>query len=174
MHFCEKPGATKKLMRFTRGNMQGLSRAPETKEEAQMIYLQLREYEKLLEHALQCLPEEACGLIGGSQDDLGNSYIEKVYLLENTDHSEEHFSLDPGGQLAAVKEMRANGWKPLGNWHNHPASPSRPSEEDIRLAYDSSALYLILSLMERGAPVLNAFRIEGGHVEKKEIRYIQG
>ena len=48
------------------------------------------------------------------------------------------------------------------------------SEEDIRLAYDSSALYLILSLMERGAPVLNAFRIEGGHVEKKEIRYIQG
>ena len=139
-----------------------------------MIYMQLKEYEKLLAHAVKCLPEEACGLIGGSQDDLGNSYIEKVYLLENTAHSEEHFSLDPGGQLAAVKAMRANGRKPLGNWHSHPASPSRPSEEDIRLAYDSSALYLILSLMERSAPVLNAFHIEKDRVEKEEIRYIQG
>lgn len=139
-----------------------------------MIYLQLEEYEKLLEHAVKCLPEEACGLIGGMKDDRGNTYIEKVYLLENTDHSEEHFSLDPRGQLTAVKEMRAKGWKPLGNWHSHPASPSRPSEEDKRLAYDSSALYLILSLMERGAPVLNAFHIEGSRVEREEIRYIQG
>ena len=120
-----------------------------------MIYLQLKEYEKLLAHAVKCLPEEACGLLGGKKDETGNTYIEVVYLLENTDHSEEHFSLDPRGQLAAVKEMRANGWRPLGNWHSHPASPSRPSEEDKRLAYDSSALYMILSLMERGTPVLN-------------------
>ena len=101
-----------------------------------MIYLQLKEYEKLLAHAVKCLPEEACGLLGGKKDETGNTYIEVVYLLENTDHSEEHFSLDPRGQLAAVKEMRANGWRPLGNWHSHPASPSRPSEEDKRLAYD--------------------------------------
>lgn len=139
-----------------------------------MIYLQLKEYEKLLAHAVKCLPEEACGLLGGRKDEAGNTYIEVVYLLENTDHSEEHFSLDPRGQLAAVKEMRANGWRPLGNWHSHPASPSRPSEEDKRLAYDSSALYMILSLMERDTPVLNAFRIENDHVEKEEIRYIQG
>ena len=30
------------------------------------------------------------------------------------------------------------------------------------------------SLMERGTPVLNAFRIENDHVEKEEIRFIQG
>ena len=58
-----------------------------------MIYLQLKEYEKLLAHAVKCLPEEACGLVGGRRDEEGNSYIEKVYLLENTDHSREHFSL---------------------------------------------------------------------------------
>jgi proteasome lid subunit RPN8/RPN11 len=72
-----------------------------------------------------------------------------------------------------VKEMRARVWKPLENWHSHPASSSRPSEEDKRLAYDSSALYLILSLMERSAPVLKAFHIQGDRVEKEEIRYIQ-
>ncbi|MBR4650224.1 MAG: Mov34/MPN/PAD-1 family protein [Prevotella sp.] len=28
----------------------------------------------------------------------------------------------------------------LANWHSHPASPSRPSEEDLRLALDPTIL----------------------------------
>lgn len=55
--------------------------------------------------------------------------------------------------------MRANGYKPLGNWHSHPSLPSRPSEEDISLAYDSQASYMILSLMAEN-PVINTFHIE--------------
>ena len=47
----------------------------------------------------------------------------------------------------------------IGNFHSHPESPSRPSEEDKRLAYDSSVRYLILSLMDMDAPVLNGFEI---------------
>ena len=85
------------------------------------------------------------------------------------DHSNEHFSLDPKEQLAAVKEMRKEGMKPLGNWHSHPETPSRPSEEDKRLSYDSSASYLILSLMEPENPVLNAFHVENGEVRKEEL-----
>ena len=57
--------------------------------------------------------------------------------------------------------MRQNGLAPLGNWHSHPESPSRPSDEDKRLAYDSKASYLILSLQDRVKPVLNSFHIEG-------------
>ena len=56
----------------------------------------------------------------------------------------------------------------MGNWHSHPVSPSRPSQEDIRLAYDSSASYLILSLMEE-EPVLNSFHIEEGVSQKEEL-----
>lgn len=67
--------------------------------------------------------------------------------------------------------MRANGLKPLGNWHSHPESPSRPSEEDKRLAYDSSASYLILSLMDRENPVLNSFHIEGDVSEKRNFMW---
>ena len=65
--------------------------------------------------------------------------------------------------------MRANGLVPLGNWHSHPESPSRPSEEDKRLAYDSTASYMILSLMDNENPVLNSFHIEGTESEKEEI-----
>jgi proteasome lid subunit RPN8/RPN11 len=136
-----------------------------------MVTIQKQDYEKILAHAKENLPEEACGLIAGKIED-GNKVIEKVYLLENIDHSNEHFSLNPKEQLAAVKDMRANGIVPLGNWHSHPESPSRPSEEDKRLAYDSSASYLILSLMELEHPVLNSFHIEGNVSEKEEFQIV--
>ncbi len=77
--------------------------------------------------------------------------------------------MDPKEQLAAIKDMRANGLKPLGNWHSHPSSPSRPSDEDIKLAYDPSASYMIMSLMAEN-PVINSFHIEGGQVAKEDLR----
>lgn len=102
--------------------------------------------------------DEACGLIGGTKDG-DEKHIKKVYLLTNIDESNEHFSMDPKEQLAAVKDMRANGYQLLGNFHSHPESPSRPSEEDKRLAYDSKVNYLILSLMDLENPVLKALSL---------------
>lgn len=133
-----------------------------------MISLKKADYEKILAHAKSCVPEEACGLIAGTKAG-EDKVVEKVYLLTNIDHSNEHFILDPKEQLAAVKDMRANGLMPLGNWHSHPESPSRPSEEDKRLAYDSKASYMILSLMEPEQPVLNSFHIEGDESTKEDL-----
>lgn len=122
-----------------------------------VIELKLADYLEMVRHARALAPIEDCGLLGGTVAD-GVKTVEKVYYLTNTDHSEEHFSLDPKEQFAAVKEMRANGWQLLGNWHSHLASPSRPSEEDKRLAFDSKASYFILSL-HGGEPVLNSFHV---------------
>lgn len=133
-----------------------------------MISMNKADYERMLEHAKSVVPEEACGLIAGTIEE-GNKIIRKVYILTNIDHSNEHFTLDPKEQLAAVKDMRANGFAPLGNWHSHPESPSRPSEEDKRLAYDSKASYMILSLMDADNPVLNSFHIEGDVSTKEEL-----
>lgn len=133
-----------------------------------MIKLTKSDFKKILAHAVKELPDEACGLIAGTVED-GDREIKKVYLLTNIDHSNEHFSLDPKEQLEAIKDMRKNGFVPLGNWHSHPESPSRPSEEDKRLAFDSKASYMILSLMDRENPVLNSFKITGDTAEKEEL-----
>ena len=133
-----------------------------------MIKLTKSDFKKILAHAVKELPDEACGLIAGTVDG-GDKKIKKVYLLTNIDHSNEHFSLDPKEQLEAIKDMRKNGFVPLGNWHSHPESPSRPSEEDKRLAFDSKASYMILSLMDRENPVLNSFKITGDTAEKEEL-----
>ena len=140
------------------------------------IVLKKSDFEKVYEHALKNRPEEACGLIAGIDREDGVREIKKVYLLENIDHTNEHFTISPKDQLTSIKDMRANGLSPLGNWHSHPESPSRPSEEDKRLANDSKASYLILSLMEDGNPVLNAFHVEGElgnrSVRKEDIEII--
>lgn len=132
-----------------------------------MIKLKKSDYEIILAHAKKEAPVEACGLIAGYIED-DNKIIEKVYILTNVDHAEEHFTLDPKEQLTAIKDMRANGYDQLGNWHSHPVSPSRPSDEDKRLAYDSTASYMILSLMDDD-PVLNSFHIEGDTATKEEL-----
>ena len=75
-----------------------------------MLTMTKDDYEKILAHCKEGLPNEACGLIGGTKDG-DEKHIKKVYLLTNIDESNEHFSMDPKEQLAAVKDMRANGYQ---------------------------------------------------------------
>ena len=134
-----------------------------------VIHLKLADYLLMVRHARGVAPVEDCGLLGGTVDGEVKT-VEKVFYLTNTDHSAEHFTLDPKEQFAAVKELRAEGWQLLGNWHSHPASPSRPSEEDKRLAFDSTASYFILSLAG-GEPVLNSFHVDKEkNVTKEDLR----
>ncbi len=133
-----------------------------------MIRLKRRDAEKIVLHARACLPEEACGLIGGTVTADGDKNVEAVFPLTNADHSPEHFSMDPREQVAAIREMRALGLTPLGNFHSHPETPARPSGEDKRLAFDSAAVYMILSLAGE-APVLRAFHIEHGTAEEETL-----
>ena len=134
------------------------------------VRLKQADYDAIAAHARGGLPNEACGLIAGKIDD-DVKIVEKVYFLTNLDNSPEHFSLDPKEQLAAVKDMRANGLVPLGNFHSHPATPARLSEEDIRLAYDSKASYLILSLAEE-TPILKAFGVVGGEAVPQGVEVL--
>ena len=81
------------------------------------ITIRQDDFDRIYEHALSVRPEEACGLIAGEDKENGVREINKVYILTNTDHTNEHFTIDPKEQLAAIKDMRACGLKPLGNWH---------------------------------------------------------
>ncbi len=119
-------------------------------------------YQSILAQAQKDAPKESCGYLLGTDKETAT----ENYPMTNIDHSEEHFSFDPKEQFSAIKYARQKGLKIVGTWHSHPASPSRPSEEDKRLAYDPNILYFILSLAGE-KPVLNAFRIVEGEVTEK-------
>ncbi len=124
-------------------------------------------YNEIVRQARRELPDESCGYLLGKTDEV----LEVNYYMTNADHSPEHFSFLPKEQFAAVRFARKKGWRIVANWHSHPSSPSRPSAEDIRLAYDPSIAYLILSLASE-EPVLNAFRIRNGEVEKLLLEFL--
>lgn len=135
------------------------------------IILKKQDYKEILAHSLKNLPDEACGLLSGHMD--GEiKRIEKVYLLTNVDQSPEYFSLDPREQFAVIKDIRSRNEVLLGNFHSHPGSPSRPSEEDKRLAFDPELSYLILSLLDKENPVLKSFRIKQAEVFEEELQII--
>lgn len=136
-----------------------------------LIKLTKEHYQQIVLQARRESPLECCGLLAGKKTEDSVS-VEKVYPLTNIDQSSEHFSLDPKEQFTALKEMRGEGMELVGNYHSHPATPSRPSEEDKRLAYDTNTLYAILSL-QKEEPVLNFFKITNCDlVEKVEYQVI--
>ena len=120
--------------------------------------------DELIAQAQKDAPDESCGYLLGTAD--GN--VTENYWMENIDHSSEHFSFAPKDQFTALRYAREKGLKILANWHSHPASPSRPSQEDLRLANDPTIRYAILSLLD-GEPKLNSFKILNGEVVDKEI-----
>ena len=129
--------------------------------------------EELIVQAQKDAPDESCGYLlgiispstGGGQ---GEALVTENYWMENADHSREHFSFAPKDQFAALRYAREKGLRILANWHSHPASPSRPSQEDLRLANDPTIRYAILSLLD-GEPKLNSFKILNGEVVDKEV-----
>ena len=122
-----------------------------------MIILKREQFEEIVEHAEKNLPNEDCGLLAGTILDEIRT-VEKIYFLKNIDESPEHFSMDVNEQFETIKDIRANALKLLGNFHSHPSSPARPSEEDKRLVFDRNLSYLILSLANK--PVLKSFRYD--------------
>ena len=109
-------------------------------------------------------PNESCGYLLGR-----DGVVTENFPMENIDHSPEHFSFSPRDQFAALRYARGKGLTILANWHSHPASPSRPSQEDLRLALDPTIRYAILSLHE--GIHLNSFRIQEGQVVDREEHY---
>ena len=122
-----------------------------------MIILSRKNFNLIVEHAKKNLPNEDCGLLGGIIDG-DKKFVEKIYFLTNIDASPEHFSMDAKEQFAAIKDMREKNLKLLGNFHSHPNSPSRPSDEDKRLVFDKNLSYLILSL--ENEPILKSFNFD--------------
>ncbi len=119
--------------------------------------------EKMFAQAKQGLPNEVCGFLAGEKGE-----VTKHYELTNVDASPEHFTMDPKEQFVAVKDIRNEGLTLMACYHSHPETPARPSDEDIRLAYDPNLSYVIMSLKD-GQKNVKSFRIQDMNVEHEKL-----
>ena len=127
-----------------------------------MILLQ-ETVDHLFAHAEREAPIEACGYLAGNGD-----LVVKHFPMTNVDNSTEHFSFDPAEQFAILKKARNEGFTITGVYHSHPASPARPSKEDVQLAFDPSLVYIIISLLNERTTI-KGYRIRKGTVEEEPL-----
>ena len=125
-------------------------------------------FEQMVAQAKTQAPVEACGILAGR-----DNRVEKFYEMTNVDNSSDHFMMEPKEQFAVAKNMRAAGLEPLAIYHSHPATPARPSAEDIRLAFMPDVTHVILSLQEPTKLEVKAFKIEDGVVTAMPVKILE-
>jgi [CysO sulfur-carrier protein]-S-L-cysteine hydrolase len=133
------------------------------------IELPLFVFEQMVDQARAVAPVEACGILAGI-----DGRVSRLYEMTNIDDSCEHFMMNPAEQFSVVKLIRAAGLKMIAVYHSHPASPARPSDEDIRLALQPGVAWVILSLERPDDPYARAFEIEDGNVSEIPLTIVKG
>ena len=84
------------------------------------------------------------------------------------------YEMDPAEQFRVMKDIRQAGQALVGIFHSHTESPAYPSGIDVERAYwpgtlfpnYPEALYVIVSLRERGKPVVKGFAISEGTINE--------
>ena len=115
-------------------------------------------------HVLACLPEEACGLLGGRIDGT-EAIVQCVIPMENELHSPVRFRMVPSEQLQAFNMLDDLGLELVGIFHSHPTGPEAPSATDLAEFYYPGVAFLIWSPGAEGWQ-LRAFRIAGDGAAK--------
>lgn len=131
--------------------------------ELEVLSLSEEQWAEVLAHVQDCLPEEACGLLGGSR-----GRATKAIPVTNADHSRFRFRMDPREQVEAMASLEESSLELVAIYHSHPEGPSGPSPIDLREAAYPEAVYLILSSSESGWKG-RAFRIHEGGWSEIEI-----
>ena len=130
-----------------------------------MLILKKELFKEITEHASCEFPNEACGILSGSQ-----GRVEKVYEMTNLDKCPSTFFMEPKEQLKVMKEIRNKGEEMLGIYHSHVASEAYPSSHDVELALYPEASYVIISIKDKKNPSIRSFKIVEGEIAEEELK----
>lgn len=86
--------------------------------------------DRLIEHALEAYPQEACGFVTGR-----NQRASRIISLPNTAQDPQHvFDVAPDKLLQVFRNIEAEDEALIAIYHSHPHSTAVPSEHDVRHA----------------------------------------
>lgn len=122
--------------------------------------------DEMVAHAREDLPNECCGLIGGSDGE-----ARSLYRARNAFASPFSYRVDPGDQYRIIeKEMRDRGEELVAIYHSHTKSPAYPSQTDLNEAVSwPEQVYLIVSLADPDAPDVKAYWLKDEKIADAEL-----
>jgi proteasome lid subunit RPN8/RPN11 len=125
-------------------------------------------YARMIGHAYDGLPEEACGLLGGS---MVRGRVDRFAPCANADASTKTYAIGSDDWFRAEREFDEAGLEVVGVMHSHTHTDAYPSPTDIAKA-DNPLLvgwhYIIVSLRD-DAPMLRSWLIDGGNIQEEAV-----
>jgi proteasome lid subunit RPN8/RPN11 len=133
------------------------------------LRLTREQYDMILGHCFDGLPDEACGLLAGPMDGLvPTGEVHSVHPCRNSDRSARTYTVDSRDYLRAMRGAEERGDEIVGVWHSHTHTDAYPSPTDVRQAVDPAWAYVIVSL-RHGEPVLRSYRIRDAAITEMAV-----
>ena len=121
-------------------------------------------YSQLIDHCRREYPREACGILGGE-----SGVVKYVYPMANINRSSISYQMDPKEQLCIMKQMRQENCDMVAIYHSHTTTEAFPSVLDVELAISADVFYLIVSLKDKGSPIMRSYRVEDGQIKEESL-----
>lgn len=126
----------------------------------------------MIDHAIVGLPDEACGLLGGSW---GSDLVERFVPVRNADASAKTYSIGPDGFAEADRVLEPLGLDVIGVMHSHTHTDPYPSPTDVDAA-DNPLLagwhYVIVSLRDT-VPMLRSWILDDRVIVETPVAIIE-
>jgi proteasome lid subunit RPN8/RPN11 len=132
---------------------------------AAVLTLTTEVWRRMVGHAYDGLPDEACGLLAGVPS---GERAERFYPCRNAAASSRVYTVDPGDHLRADRDAEGRGLEIIGVMHSHTHTEAYPSPTDVAQAPDPGWHYVIVSL-KRESAVLRSYRIVDGAIEEEAV-----
>jgi proteasome lid subunit RPN8/RPN11 len=121
------------------------------------LQIECQVHEEMIAHACAELPNECCGLLGGTFPRQGKTArATHCYPLVNELASPIEFRSEPRSMFEAMRDMRRKGLEVLAIYHSHPSTAAFPSAKDRALSSGDQVVCLIISLRD-SVPVVKAW-----------------
>ena len=137
-----------------------------------MLQLGRQQWLEMVGHSLDCLPEEACGLLTGPPGDSVASF----WPCPNADGSARTYAID-GRQLMRVErslDTEGQGHEILGVMHSHTHTDAYPSPTDVERAALLGGWHFLIVSLRHSEPQARSYRIAEGKVSEEPILLVPG
>ena len=119
---------------------------------SERLFLPATIYDRLVVHARDQYPNEACGLLRGR----AHRVVEFLPARNVSPTPRTDYEVDPESLIRALS-WEDEGDELIAIFHSHPVSPAYPSLIDVARALYFDSVYLILSLQRPNKPELRGY-----------------
>ncbi|MFF1411200.1 Mov34/MPN/PAD-1 family protein [Streptomyces sp. NPDC058289] len=129
-------------------------------------------YDRIVAHARQDHPDEACGVVAGPA---GTDRPERFVPMLNAARSPTFYEFDSKDLLKLYRELDDRDEEPVIVYHSHTATEAYPSRTDVTYANEPGAHYVLVSTADKdglGEFQFRSYKIIEGVITEEEVQVV--